>query len=942
MKWHITILLLLLLIPIAFAELTIQTKEYSWNVVKYDGLEADKFYTEYDLVGKDGIRACLIPKETMSINDKAVKDLKVYIKDNSATNIDKTGDTEKETEKGKLKKYCYTTSAQETKHIQFGEKSIHYGYILVEEVAYPYYDDSIRCSVETIFEENLTGQAVELWVKDNTFGLNDTYANGTLRYRKEICYSPVMPVEVNNGLRLGNVLFDDGIRCDLSPTGCNRIITQNLYKNPVTNISIVNWTIETYFSDYGFYDPTFYQLNYPDGSWSQNASLIQSYGFVDMTNQEIFNNTVFYAMFDIENLSGGKAVVDYSNERNQAVIQGGSNENVTGKYGQGYRLNDDYGGSSFLSISNDDTLNFGTSQNFTISMWINNLNITDISYDNAGMLIDKAGTDYYNPRWGKGYQIYYSNSTGNITCNVRQQAPHPFAHGAECAVSFQYVGLQNDWHNIVCVYRRNASCTNNSIEAYIDGVRQPVKLTSNANSNVDISNSYPVLSGWSNRGSGTGAIKVDIDELMIIRDDISPSDVLDIYQETAERFLDNGSFIPISKRVDKGNNQLNLTVPNIQRLLGSNISAQVRYRNTTSQGYNETLSSCEYYTHFDGDRIDVCNGISTSATGTPENNTGLYNYSLGLRSADSESITLTNLPEPTSGKNWTFSWFFNTTNSTVLWNVGYDMLMMYTGGMGGCGFIVYLDDASSGRNVAIVENIGFTISNHNSGTVEYDFGEWNHVALTYNTVSENIILYVNGVKDQEFNPANQCSSGSDKVLGFGFWTYQYFNGSIDEFMYLNKTANEQEVKSLYSCGNLDCLNNESFGVKWSDWTESQYLIDNDNITFTIDNQSENINILYTLESGNNNFYTPLINPVNAIYILFTGFDFCLPSGFSDWIIDGILCELFYQQVTTNGFKTILINSGNLSLYYSNLTTNDTIIYSGSDLLINSTSQLINQ
>ncbi|MCP4122753.1 MAG: LamG domain-containing protein [Bacteroidetes bacterium] len=91
--------------------------------------------------------------------------------------------------------------------------------------------------------------------------------------------------------------------------------------------------------------------------------------------------------------------------------------------------------------------------------------------------------------------------------------------------------------------------------------------------------------------------------------------------------------------------------------------------------------------------------------------------------------------------------------------------------------------------------VGFSI-NHpatNSATGDINYGEWTHVAGTYD--GNNIRLYINGeFQPKIYHPGTLSAGGLPMELGHFL---SYWEGSMDELFIYNKKLSASEVAQLY-------------------------------------------------------------------------------------------------------------------------------------------------
>jgi hypothetical protein len=102
--------------------------------------------------------------------------------------------------------------------------------------------------------------------------------------------------------------------------------------------------------------------------------------------------------------------------------------------------------------------------------------------------------------------------------------------------------------------------------------------------------------------------------------------------------------------------------------------------------------------------------------------------------------------------------------------------------------------------------------------------EWAHIGFTYNGTT--FVSYVNGVRNYSWvtgiNPLLEWDTG-DFYIGRGFSTLDDFDGSIDEFILVNRTLSDSEVLSLYNATANQYYN--SFSVSSGNYDLTGYAVD---------------------------------------------------------------------------------------------------------------------
>ncbi len=103
---------------------------------------------------------------------------------------------------------------------------------------------------------------------------------------------------------------------------------------------------------------------------------------------------------------------------------------------------------------------------------------------------------------------------------------------------------------------------------------------------------------------------------------------------------------------------------------------------------------------------------------------------------------------------------------------------------------------TDGKIDAFIERSGVEIAC--SGTILMTVGTWYHVAFTYDKSlpSENMKLYVGGVKGGTTDDTGGIASSSDVNLKIGYYSSYWINGTI-ALIRIYKTLNGNQIKNHY-------------------------------------------------------------------------------------------------------------------------------------------------
>jgi len=161
---------------------------------------------------------------------------------------------------------------------------------------------------------------------------------------------------------------------------------------------------------------------------------------------------------------------------------------------------------------------------------------------------------------------------------------------------------------------------------------------------------------------------------------------------------------------------------------------------------------------------------------------------------------------------------------------------------------------NTGSNKLAIDN-GTT--RKTSSTVIID-DTWHFVTIIFDTTSNNIMVYIDSNYDFSVPCTNDISSTDKFSIGMewdGSNPSDYFNGTIDEVMILNRILSESEIKDLYDLTKGKyALTNNDIGCSPNSTSDA----DNDNYTYIYNWYRNNQSILVLnmpFEGGSNSTYT---------------------------------------------------------------------------------------
>lgn len=137
--------------------------------------------------------------------------------------------------------------------------------------------------------------------------------------------------------------------------------------------------------------------------------------------------------------------------------------------------------------------------------------------------------------------------------------------------------------------------------------------------------------------------------------------------------------------------------------------------------------------------------------------------------------------------------------------------------------------------------------------------QWNHLAITFNQDTKEIITYINGEKNSiSFASLLYSTSRDSLIIGENFY------GKLDEFAFFNKLLSEKDIKNIYSrailektisirsCNDKAC-NKESYYILPVDSPQTLTIPTNQYVQFSIEYSTENAKFSPNLSSVSINY-----------------------------------------------------------------------------------------
>ncbi|MEI6731757.1 MAG: LamG domain-containing protein, partial [archaeon] len=515
---------------------------------------------------------------------------------------------------------------------------------------------------------------------------------------------------------------------------------------------------------------------------SSNAALL-SYG------GSPYDSLVGYWSFDGDNSSTAR---DLSGQNNNGIYTNGAFVNSSGVYGSaaGFDGVNDYvncSNSSIYSISNS---------GLTVSLWTranslppgscsSRMSIIGKLYDGVSSPWTLSINDYCSG-YGK-YTISWWNAYGSANRGRQSLAP----------------AIIGSWTHIVFVLNNSNSVTP---DIYING-----QISNGIDSSSGVSPVY--ASGIQTLVIGTGILSEkyfngSIDDVMIFNSSLSAAQVAAIYANTSARFSTNGTLEMPQTVLNSTYDNVTLNVNGYSRPVGSNISAQIAYWNST-YGYGEydsrLFSGLILYLRLDNNTaigenatlgVDIMNQTNlTFYSGAGFTTSGKYSSGLAFDGINNYA-GINNYNSTKLGSYFTVAYWIKPQVS-VLQSLEGPVNFDNTNRIFQAGY-----DNSTKKINFYVWNASTYSSTSTASALNY--GQWYHVVMRYDG---NICMFVNGAPD------GNCVYLGGPVVQDKIATLEVgralsgrnLNGSLDEVMIWNRSLSNQEISILANKGRMSWL-----------------------------------------------------------------------------------------------------------------------------------------
>ncbi len=254
-----------------------------------------------------------------------------------------------------------------------------------------------------------------------------------------------------------------------------------------------------------------------------SLTLVSAFSFPDWLDG-VFNRGVTGNVVSSSDLSGHWKFEDNFNDEsgNGNTLLSNYVTFIDGKEGLGKAVSFD-GIGSVLRVDSSPSLNFGQANDFTIALWL--------SVQSSGKPQTIVSKGVFNNALRGGYFLQVM-ATGKPRIILQSSQ----GQGFNCIVDGEANLNDAGWKHLAVVVHRGATCDSNSVEFYVEGVRQSVSVIANRiPTNTGLNNPNPFRVGGRIVWDGTKTILQDffkgqIDELRVYQRGLSGVEVKELAQ----------------------------------------------------------------------------------------------------------------------------------------------------------------------------------------------------------------------------------------------------------------------------------------------------------------------------------------------------------------------------------------------------------------------------
>ncbi len=428
-----------------------------------------------------------------------------------------------------------------------------------------------------------------------------------------------------------------------------------------------------------------------------------------------------------------------------------------GKRGKSIKFD---GVNDYVTVPDNDVLDFGTSTPFTVSFWFK---MTGSS---------NADQDFFDKVSGNGFKVEYNGAQQKLQAYIRNSS------AGFCTVRSSVDPEDGQWRHASVVFYRNPTCTTNDIHIYLNGQREATSLgLTSAVTNDDVTNTTNL-----NISDPTDYVEGYMDDIRIYNYARTPAQIAWEYNRGAP---------VVHYKFDEcqGSTVYNSALNGDGKAAGNNGTITIGGSGTSSVG-----------------------NCSTSSTAWGNGASGKINSSLDFDGTD-DYATVADSSELSFGDGSTDKPF-----SVSAWIKMDDATdFQFVNKLPASGVLSNLEWAFG---VGVTDRLGFRLYDNSSlvyigkysdSTFTAYEGQWIHVAVTYDgsESASAISLYLNGneipgTTESAGSYAGIESTSSDLHLGAllpSDATYKKFaNGKIDDLRIYNYELTAAQIRNVMNNG----------------------------------------------------------------------------------------------------------------------------------------------
>jgi hypothetical protein len=399
----------------------------------------------------------------------------------------------------------------------------------------------------------------------------------------------------------------------------------------------------------------------------------------------------------------------------------------------------------YVTVSDNSSLDFSTSTNFTLSAWVKmqgTSKATQRIISKTDATVGDGGWSFHYNANPDALRMFVTNDDSNNYCTM------------DASTDIE----DNQWHHISVVVNRNASCTTSDMSFYVDGKQETVSVfSSTGDANQDVDNDDALEIGTL---ASAGYFDGFIDEARVYNYARTPAQIAWEYNQGK----------PISHwRFDE-------------------CSGDTAY-DSGSGGNDGTIYAQTV------NNVGVCGGTAGDmrANGT----TGKRNASLGfgvdVGVGVDDYVDMGTISDHQFSDNFSVSAWVNVSNYGA--NRG---IVTHIHSASNYGWGLTTTDSSILQFIAnSASGLGSTPVDNNPST-----GEWFHLVGVRRSGTNYV--YLNGVQQSTTTTAAPDTGAVDTVVGRWRGDYDglYFYGLIDEVKIFNYALTDQQIKNEYNDGTV--------------------------------------------------------------------------------------------------------------------------------------------